>query len=226
MAITETKLKAARKKAVEKGHWALAAALDSLLLDPVCVDARINVLGAMHEVGLLANSLAPYWNDWRSAEADQGLWAERCLDRLHDHDADYWAVAGLLAMPLTAVTSALAQRSYQLVCVRHANTYRDGGWHIATFAGKHQGRVMAPVIELGWDDEQNLVEASRWRAVILEGEDEKAASGGGMTTWQGSGSYFLRAKLPYGCWRIHDEPFVVKDEWLVPQAETALADYL
>lgn len=221
MAITETKLKAARKKAAEKGHWALAAAMDSLLLDPAGVDARINVLGAMHEVGLLANSLAPYWNDWRSAEADQGLWTGRCLDRLQDGDADYWAVAGLLAMPLTAVTSALVQRSYELVCIRYANTYRDGGWHIATFVGRHQGRVMAPVIELGWDDEQNLVEASRWRAVILE---EEADAGGGMK-WRGSGSYFLRAKLPYGCWRVHDEPFAVKDEWLVPKAETALADY-
>ncbi len=221
MAISETKLKAARKKAANKGQWALAAAFDSLLRDTACLDARINLLGAMHEVGLLSNSLAPYWNDWRSAAADHDLWAERCLDRLQESDADYWAVAGLLAMPLTAVASALSQRNYKLLFVRFADSYKDGRWHIATFAGRHQGRVIAPVIELGWDDERSIVEASRWRAVILE----EQTNTGGSVAEHGSGSYFLRAKLPYGCWRIHDEPFAVKNEWMVPKAETALADY-
>ena len=70
MPITDAKLKAARKKAVEKGQWALVAALDSLMLDPTQLDARINVLGALHEVGLLANSLAFYWEEWRSTAAD------------------------------------------------------------------------------------------------------------------------------------------------------------
>lgn len=39
------------------------------------------------------------------------------------------------------------------------------------------------------------------------------------------GLYFLRAKLPLGCWRIHDEPFALKAGWMVPKQLTALAEY-
>ena len=134
-----------------------------------------------------------------------------CLDRLHGSDADYWALAGLLALPLPTVTTALIQRKYKLLGVRFADSYKDGRWHIAAFAGKHQDRVIAPVIELGWDAERTLVEASRLRAVILDQQTEI----GGSLAGQGDGSYFMRAKLPYGCWRVHHETFTMKEESLV-----------
>ena len=130
-------------------------------------------------------------------------------------------MAGLLALPLATATAALIQRGYKLLGVRVANSFKDGPSHIAAFAGKHQGRVLAPVIELGWDGGQRLVEASRWRAVVLE----QQAESGGSLVGQGGGSYFLRAKLPFGCWRIHDEPFTLKADWMVPKQQTALAEY-
>jgi len=221
MPVPDSKLKAARKKALEKGHWVLVSALDTLLTDTTSLDARINVTGAMHEVGLLSNSLAPYWTEWRSNDEESKAWAERCLTRLHDHDADYWALAALLAVPLDFVKQSLQQRGYKLLSIRFASTYKQPEWSIATFAGKHQDRSLVPVIEVGWDNEGFVIEASRWRAVIL---NEQQVIEGSLIG-KGSGSYYMRAKLPYGCWRIADEPLELKEEWLVPKEKTLLADY-
>lgn len=221
MPITDSKLKAARKKAHEKGHWALVSALDTLLADTTSLDARINVTGAMHEVGLLSNSLAPYWIGWRPNDEESTAWAERCLTRLHDHDADYWALAALLALPLDFVKQSLQQRGYKLLSIRFASTYKQAEWSIATFAGKHQDGSLVPVIEVGWDSEGFVIEASRWRAVILK--EQQVVEG--SLVGQGNGSYYMRAKLPYGCWRIADEPLKLKEEWLVPKEKTLLADY-
>ena len=221
MPMTESKLKNARKKAAGKGQWALVAAFDSLLLDVASLDARINVLGAMQEVGLLSNSLAPYWAAWRSTPAEMDAWASRCLDRLQSVDTDYWALSALVGLPLESVSKALAQRAYPLMGIRFASSYKDGEWLIATFAGKAGDTVLAPVIEIGWGSDQTVNEATRWRAVILKEPREVS----GSLVGSGSGSYFMRAKLPYGCWRIHDEPFELKEDWVVNRAETPLADY-
>ena len=219
--MTDAKLKAARKKGAEKGQWALVAALDSLIVNPTSLDARINVVGAMQEVGMLSNSLKPLWEAWRSSVSEIDQWVDRCFDRLRESDADYWAIAAILGLPLSAVGRSLQQRKYKLLGIRFAESYKEGRWHIATFAGKHQGTIIAPVLELGWSADETINEASRWRAVILNKQDENS----GCLIGQGSGSYFMRATLPYGCWRSHDETFSLKAEWAVPKSQTALTNY-
>lgn len=219
--MTDAKLKAARKKGIEKGHWSVVAALDSLLLDPTSLDARINVVGAMHEVGTLSNSLKPYWEAWRSSPPEIEHWVDCCFDRLRESDTDYWAIAALLGVPLSAISRSLQERKYKLLGVRFAESYKEGRWHIATFAGKHQGTIIAPVLEAGWSADETINEVSRWRAVILNTQTETS----GSLIGHGSGSYFMRAKLPYGCWRTHDETFSLKAEWIVSKSQTALANY-
>ena len=214
-------LEKARAKAVDNGHWALAAALHSLQSTPNDIDARINVVGAMHEVGLLRNSLEPYWRRWRGTATDLDLWVARCLDRIRGNDRDYWAIAALLNIQIDALVTPLRQRGYNLLSVRFADTFEHGRLHIATIAGLATGNAVAPVLELGWDESQAVVDAARWRAVILvEREDVD-----GSIIGQGSGSFLYRATLPYGCWRLHHHDYVVKREWVVPAVGTAFADF-
>lgn len=220
MAALTTKLKALQKKSLEQGRWPLVAAITALLAEESSLDAQINVVGAMHEVHLLPNSLQPYWTAWRSAEVID-LWVTRCLERLAQTDSDYWALVGLLQLPMSALQKPLAAAGYTLLFIRYASTYKDGQWLIATF-GKHSvgSRVVAPMLEIGWDADDHVNEATRYRAVVLK---EDALDPGYAA--QGSGSYFMRAKLPYGCWRIHDESFEIKTDWLVPKSDTLLRDY-
>jgi hypothetical protein len=77
------------------------------------------------------------------------------------------------------------------------------------------------VVEIGWGTENTVVEASRWRAVILNEQREDS----GFLTGTGTGSYFLRARLPYGCWRVLNETFTLQPEWTVKKSETPFADY-
>lgn len=218
-----SKLKALQKKSVEKGHWQVVVAITALMADESSLDARINLVGAMHEVGLLSNSLEPWWKEWRAEEGLAAEWTGRCLDRLKSVDTDYWALAGLLGLPLELATGALAARRYHLLGIRFASTHKDGRWLIATFSLQRPSpvsNVVAPVIEIGWS-EGVVTEASRWRAVILSEQGETA----GNLFGKGSGSYYLRAKLPYGCWRIAEDNFELREDWMVPKAETPLADY-
>lgn len=217
----ERKLLDLQKKSKAKGNWQVEVAVAALLLNQDNLDARINLIGAMHEVGLLSNSMSPYWADWRPNSKEAEAWASRCVERLQTCDADYWAVAGLLELPLDSVKNALASCKYKLLAIRFADSIKEGRWHIASFCGKHQDRVIAPIIEIGWSSEHTVNEASRWRAVILE---EQAMASGSLIG-RGFGSYFMRAKLPYGCWRIHEETFELKKEWIVPKQKTPLADY-
>ena len=219
------KLKTLQKKSAEKGHWQVVSTASALMLDETSLDARINLVGSLHEVGLLSNSLEPYWSVWRLNHDDELMWIGRCLDRLHSSDADYWALAGLLGVGVQPLRECLASRGYKLLNVRFADSYKDGRWQIGTFCLKHNpnpeiSRAISPVLELGWSD-GCVSEAGRWRAVILD-EQRQLANG---LVGRGSGSYFMRAKLPYGCWRIHHENLEMKDEWLVPLHETPFADY-
>ncbi len=220
-----TKLKALQKKSIEKGHWQVVATAAALLSDEASLDARINLVGSLHEVGLLSNSLEPYWSAWRSCAEDELIWIGRCLDRLESADADYWAVAGLLGVRVQPLRESLAARRYKLLNIRFAESIKDGKWQIGTFCLKHNpnpeiSRVISPVLELGWADGV-ISESGRWRAVILD-EQRQLADG---LAGRGSGSYFMRAKLPYGCWRAHHDSLDFKDEWLVPLRDTPFADY-
>ena len=151
------------------------------------------------------------------------MWIGRCLDRLASADADYWALAGLLGVRLQPLRECLAARRYKLLNVRFAESHKDGRWQIGTFCLKYNpeiSRTISPVLELGWS-EGALSEAGRWRAVIL---DEQRQLPDGLVG-RGSGSYFMRAKLPYGCWRVHHDTLEFKDEWLIPLRDTPFADY-
>ncbi len=217
------KLKPLLKKSVEKGHWQVVATATALMSDEESLDARINLVGSLHEVGLLSNSLEPYWSAWRSSAEDELMWIGRCLDRLASADADYWALAGLLGVRLQPLRECLAARRYKLLNVRFAESHKDGRWQIGTFCLKYNpeiSRTISPVLELGWS-EGALSEAGRWRAVIL---DEQRQLPDGLVG-RGSGSYFMRAKLPYGCWRVHHDTLEFKDEWLIPLRDTPFADY-
>ncbi len=217
------KLKPLLKKSVEKGHWQVVATATALMSDEESLDARINLVGSLHEVGLLSNSLEPYWSAWRSSAEDELMWIGRCLDRLASADADYWALAGLLGVRLQPLRECLAARRYKLLNVRFAESHKDGRWQIGTFCLNYNpeiSRTILPVLELGWS-EGALSEAGRWRAVIL---DEQRQLPDGLVG-RGSGSYFMRAKLPYGCWRVHHDTLEFKDEWLIPLRDTPFADY-
>ena len=151
------------------------------------------------------------------------MWIGRCLDRLASADADYWALAGLLGVRLQPLRECLATRRYKLLNVRFAESHKDGRWQIGTFCLNYNpeiSRTILPVLELGWS-EGALSEAGRWRAVIL---DEQRQLPDGLVG-RGSGSYFMRAKLPYGCWRVHHDTLEFKDEWLIPLRDTPFSDY-
>lgn len=221
MASLESKLKILQKKSIQKGHWPVVASVANLQLATESVDTKINLVGAMHEVGLLSNSLAPYWAAWRSTTNEADAWASRCIDRLHVTDSDYWAAAGLLNLPLTSIKNALASRGYELLAIRFAESFKEGRWHIATFCGAHNDAVISPVVEIGWSKANLINEVTRWRAVVLK---EQSMSSGSLVG-RGFGSYYIRAKLPYGCWRIHEDSFELKQDWIVPKSQTPMADY-
>ena len=72
----QTKLKNLESKAKSKGEFALCAAAAYLSRDLSGIDARINLLGALHECGYLQNSLKPYRTE---LGADSPEWTQRCL---------------------------------------------------------------------------------------------------------------------------------------------------
>jgi hypothetical protein len=215
------RLRTLQAKAVEKGQWPLACALEKALSDDCNVDHRINVIGAMHEVGLLRNSLQPLWTTWRFS-ADGPAWARRCLERLLSSDHDYWAVAGLLGLSLSVLKTALSHSSVRLLSIRLAHSYKANDRHIAVLGVNHSDRVISPVLEVGWDTvTAEVVDMARWRAVVLERQEIQGAN----LIGHGSGSYFLRANLPYGSWRIVDDTFCLGAESSIPHEKTLFADY-
>ncbi len=88
----ESRLLKLSKDARTKGQYPLVVAAEVALREPDHIDHQINVVGALHEVGKLKNSLRPYWKQWREAPGD---WIDRCMSRLRSADHDYWALAAL-----------------------------------------------------------------------------------------------------------------------------------
>jgi hypothetical protein len=216
-----TRLRTLQAKATEKGQWPLVCALAATLNDESNLDYRINAVGAMHEVALLRNSLQPFWAAWRS-DTDALAWAHRCIERLIASDHDYWAVAALLGLPLAVLRTSLVHFRFRLVSIRYAQPYKDNKHHIAALCLNRSDTVISPVLEVGWDTvTAEVVDMSRWRAVILQQQTIQR----GNLIGHGSGSYFLRANLPYGGWRLVASEFRFLAEWSVPHEQTLLADY-
>jgi hypothetical protein len=212
------RLRKLHEKAVERGQWPLACALTSALADAAHVDNHINVIGAMHEAGLLRNSLEPLWTTWRS-EPDAGTWLRRCLERLVASDTDYWALSGLLGTYIPALRKGLTGIGFQLLSIRLAQSPKDGDAHIATYCLKHSDRIISAVLEIGWNPSSGeVVDTSRWRAVILD----RQSTQDGNLIGEGSGSYFMRARLPYGSWRILHSEFSLRSESVVSRDQTML----
>ena len=214
----QKKLSQLAAKATEKGHWALAAAATQAL-SSTTMDDHINVLGAMHEVGLLKNSFAPFTKAWR--EADNTAFVAACVQRLITGDADYWALAALLGLHISDVVPVFKKVGFELLATYRIAAFKDPELHVAALA-RHNAvmpETLAPLIELGWNAKTGeLYDVNRWRAVILERIEGDAP----QLTGQGFGSYFMRAKLPHGCWRILDDSFELKAELAVPKEQTLL----
>lgn len=107
-----TKLHKLRRSAEEKGNFVVSAAATQLIEAPSSLDYRINLVGALHEIGALRNMLAPYWTEFRS---DEAAWANRCVARLISHDHDYWAVAALLGLSYQAIVSEARKLGFALL---------------------------------------------------------------------------------------------------------------
>jgi hypothetical protein len=178
------------------------------------LDDHINVLGALHESGYLRNSFAPYWRAWRSSPTE---FADRCISRLAKTDSDYWAAAALLGMAGTDVAAAASRHSIPLLTVRRYARLDGSEVHVGVFAARSGSTILAPVLEVGCDSETGeLVDMMRWRAVVI---DRESATPTGVTV-EGGGSYFMRARLPHGCWRVLHDRLCVSESDLVPAKDT------
>ena len=205
------------RKAQAKGQWALVAAATHALANDT-VDAHINVLGAMHEVGLLKNSIAPFAKLWR---ADLPSFLSACVSRLGaDHDMDYWALAALLGVHVTDIAPVLTQAGYALQCLTLIPAFKDPAMHLATLAPRGNPAMpntLAPVLEIAWHAKSGeVLDVGRWRAVILTARNGVAPQLSGT----GSGSHFMRARLPHGSWRLAGDTFTRQADALLPIGKT------
>lgn len=197
-----------------KGHWALYAAAQAAIDSDGSVDDQINVVGALHETGYLRNSLAPYWRAWRTSPA---AFADSCVSRLSRGDSDYWALAALLGMAGTDVVAAVRRHAMPLLTVRRYTRLDGPEVHVGVFAARSGSAILTPVLEIGCDAETGeLIDMMRWRAVVIERE---SATPSGVTV-EGGGSYFMRARLPHGCWRVLHDRLCVSEADLVPASDT------
>jgi hypothetical protein len=188
-------------EAADKGRWALAAAAARASSSDT-VDDHINVLGAMHEAGLLKNSMAPFAKAWRG---DTSTFAAACVARLDHGDADYWALAALLGMRIAEVGPVFVGAGFELLAITRIPAFKEPELHVATFARRQPASpaVLTAPVELGWHAKTGeLLDVSRWRAIVLE----QSAGVAPRLSGSGFGSYFMRARLPFGCWRLlHDK---------------------
>lgn len=210
----QKKLSKLAAESADKGRWALAAAATRTSISDT-VDDHINVLGAMHEVGLLKNSLAPFAKIWRD---DASAFTAACVTRLDKGDADYWALAALLGMHISDVAPEFIRAGFELQAITRIPAFKDPELHVATLARRQASspEVLTTPIDLGWNAKTGeLLDVSRWRAVILD----EYAQGAPRLSGSGFGSYYMRAKLPFGCWRVlHDKFSLSADAAVAPDA--------
>lgn len=211
----QNKLSKLAAESADKGRWALAAAAARASTSDT-VDDHINVLGAMHEVGLLKNSMAPFAKIWR---ADTAAFAAACVARLEKGDADYWALAALLGLNVADVAPVLVGAGFELLAVTRVPAFRDPELHVATLARRQavSPEVLTSPIDLGWNAKTGeLLDLSRWRAIVLE----ECAGVAPQLSGIGFGSYYMRAKLPFGCWRLLHDKFSLDADAAVPPDAT------
>lgn len=210
----QKKLSKLAAEAADKGRWALAAAAARASTSDT-VDDHINVLGAMHEVGLLKNSMAPFAKAWR---ADASAFTAACVARLENGDADYWALAALLGLHIADAGPVFIGAGFELLAVTRIPAFKDPELHVATLARRQAASpdVLTAPVDLGWNAKTGeLLDVSRWRAIVLE----QHAGVAPQLSGSGFGSYFMRAKLPYGCWRLlHDKFSLDADAAVAPGA--------
>ena len=212
----QKKLTQLAAKATEKGHWALAAAAAQALSNDT-VDSHINVLGARHEVGLLKNSITPFSKAWQ--KNDTIAFVSACVQRLMTGDADYWALAALLGLNISDVAPVFTGSDFELLAISRIAAFKDPELHVAALARRNPAmpETLAPLVELGWNAKTGeLYDVSRWRAVILETFQGTTPQLSG----HGFGSYYMRAKLPHGCWRILHDNFKLDEEMMMLQGQT------
>ena len=211
-----------QSKSAQDGRWPVAAAAAVALADEASLDNQINVVGALHESGMLRNQVAPFWQAWRKSEP---AWAARCLERLARGDRDYWALAALLGISIKQTHSTFNQAGYQVTSVRSCPAFGKPATQIAVLTRPSQptpgggvgNQVWAPVLEIGGDLQSGeVVDVGRWRAIIIE----KFEKVGGSMLGEGQGTYFMRAVLPHGSWRVESAKFEIARESVVSLEKT------
>jgi hypothetical protein len=199
------KLKKLADKAMANGEHAVAAAAAHLLQDIDAIDRQINLVGALHEVGYLPNSLKPYWTAFR---ADEPAWIERCLARLLTADHDYWALAALLGCDGPATVSLAIGKGFKSAATRLYERFDKPDVHVDTLYLKGMGKVLHPILEIGYDTRDMLnVDVGRARALSLENQQWQP----GEPLGAGGLSLSMQAKLPHGAWRSVWTPFTAQE---------------
>ena len=220
MSAITTRLRTLQTKATEKGQWPLVCRLQPL---SATIPAW-TIASTSSERCTKALSFATVFNlsgPLARSDALAPASAHRCIERLLASDHDYWAVAGVLGLPLAVVRSSVSHFRFRLISIRFAQSFKENERHIAVLCLNRSDRIISPVLEIGWDSvTAEVVEMSRWRAILLEQQMIQH----GNLIGHGSGSYFLR-ELPYGAWRLVETEFRLLAEWSVAHEQTLLSDY-
>ncbi|PHV30003.1 hypothetical protein CSQ93_02450 [Janthinobacterium sp. BJB426] len=199
------KLKKLEDKAMAKGEHAVAAAAAHLVQDIDSMDRQINLVGALHEVGYLQNSLKPYWNAFR---ADEPAWIERCLTRLLTADHDYWALAALLGCDGPATIGIAMGKGFKSAATRQYERFDKPDVHVDTLYFSGMGKVLHPILEVGHDTREMInIDVGRARALSLENQQWQP----GEPLGTGGLSLSMQAKLPHGAWRSVWTPFTTQE---------------
>ena len=208
----ESKLTKLEKKALSQGRYALAAAIVHALADISDINRQINIVGALHEVGYLQNSLSSYWKEFRTNEA---AWIEICLSRLISADYDYWALAALLGCNGPNTIETLLGKGFKSAALRFYQRFDKPDVHVNTLYLNSDGKVLRPIFEIGYDSKDfSIIDAGRARALSLKND----AWSPGEFVGNGWLSLSMQAKLPHGSWRTVSTFFEMKKEWLVQNA--------
>ena len=207
-----SKLAKIAEKAWAQGQYPLAAATTHLLADIADINRQINLVGALHEVGYLQNSLSPFWKEFRANEL---AWVERCLSRLASTDYDYWALAALLGCNGPSVIEVSLGIGFKSAALRFYQRYDKPDVHVNTLYLNTTGKVLSPVLEIGYDvKDKTTVDVGRARALCLENEHWNQ----GEFIGDGWLSLSMQAKLPHGAWRTANAKFEMTEECLVQVA--------